>query len=185
MIDRRHWPIILALLTATVCACGCRTLPKANGANDRYEALVTATETLDIPAEDLDDVELLVCNCTNGGPCECEAAGHACVCGPKPAHQVFRRFEPQTLLLFTEPGCAPCVPAKAYVKTLQAAGWPVHVIDCKDDPEAAAACEIDRVPTWVCVRGGVECGRHIGKDRAELRAMLKRANRLKFPERIE
>jgi hypothetical protein len=201
---RRAWNILVVLgltLWPLLLLIGCRADPpssapaSAAAARERFAGLVAEAEAGsghgDRPVTPGPDVEATSpeqamgspCSCVTGGECLCEANGCACVCGPKPGHEVFREFQSPCVLVFGARWCDPCRWADIHiVPELQRKGWTVEHIDADSDHWMHEACAVEGLPLFICVRRGVECGRYQGTDRGQLFAMLRHALALRFPE---
>lgn len=129
------------------------------------------------------EFSVVSCACLSGGDCLCEANGCACLCGPKPSHQVFREYGSPCVLVFGARWCTNCTWSDInIVPDLVRRGWNVQHIDVEDEAWKREACQVEGLPAFICVRRGVECGRYEGIDRSQLFAMLRHALELRFPE---
>ncbi len=66
------------------------------------------------------------------------------------------------LYFFTSQGCAPCEVVKPALVKLDAAGYPVTVVDIRERPDWAEHFRVDRTPTVIMVRDEKIVGRHSG-----------------------
>ncbi len=66
------------------------------------------------------------------------------------------------LYFFTSVGCAPCEVVKPALAKLDAAGYPVTVVDIRQRPDWADHFRVDRTPTVIMVRDERIVGRHAG-----------------------
>jgi len=66
------------------------------------------------------------------------------------------------LYFFTSQGCAPCEVVKPSLAKLDAAGYPVTIVDIRQRPDWADHFSVKRTPTVVMVRSAKIVGRHTG-----------------------
>jgi len=66
------------------------------------------------------------------------------------------------LYFFTSQGCAPCEVVKPSLAKLDAAGYPVTIVDIRERPDWADHFRVDRTPTVIMVRSQQIIGRHAG-----------------------
>lgn len=66
------------------------------------------------------------------------------------------------LYFFTSQGCAPCEVVKTSLARLDAAGYPLTVVDIRERPDWANHFRVDRTPTVIMVRDERIVGRHSG-----------------------
>ena len=66
------------------------------------------------------------------------------------------------LYFFTSQGCAPCEVVKPALVKLDAAGYPVTVVDIRSRPDWAEHFRVNRTPTVIMVRDERIVGRHSG-----------------------
>ena len=66
------------------------------------------------------------------------------------------------LYFFTSQGCAPCEVVKPALAKLDAAGYPVTIVDIRQRPDWGHHFRVDRTPTVIMVRDEKIVGRHAG-----------------------
>lgn len=82
---------------------------------------------------------------------------------------------PPCLYFFTMQGCGPCAQVEPEIRRLSDAGYPVRVVDARQNPEWASHFQVDRTPTMILAVGGQVVQRHSGLiSAAELAAWFQR-----------
>jgi thiol-disulfide isomerase/thioredoxin len=81
------------------------------------------------------------------------------------------------LLHFTAPWCGPCQSMSPTMSQLAADGYPIRKVDFDTERDLARQFQVDKIPSFVVVRGGKEVARIVGPASAtELRDLFAKAN---------
>lgn len=83
--------------------------------------------------------------------------------------------EKLNVILFTAPGCAPCVPAKAALSRLLKAGTVSgDIVDATTNQSLAARYDVQSVPTLIINRGAVLDAVYVGSKAVEYLSWLEK-----------